>query len=80
MTHFIDLLVEQPLLLLFLVSAIGYVIGRIRIAGVSLGVAAILFVGLAFGALSPELSLPPVLVEMGLIIFVYTIGLSSGAG
>ncbi|MEZ4609478.1 MAG: transporter [Caldilineaceae bacterium] len=66
--------------MLFLVSAIGYVIGRIRIAGVSLGVAAILFVGLAFGALSPELSLPPVLVEMGLIIFVYTIGLSSGAG
>ena len=44
MTQFIDLLVEQPLLLLFLVSAIGYVIGRIRIAGVSLGVAAILFV------------------------------------
>lgn len=80
MQHLIDLLVEQPLLLLFLVSALGYVIGRIRIAGVSLGVAAILFVGLAFGALSPELSLPPVLVEMGLIIFVYTIGLSSGAG
>ena len=80
MSQFIDLLVEQPLLLLFLVSAIGYVIGRIRIAGVSLGVAAILFVGLAFGALSPELTLPPVLVEMGLIIFVYTIGLSSGAG
>jgi putative transport protein len=80
MQRLIDLLVEQPLLLLFLVSAVGYVIGRIRIAGVSLGVAAILFVGLAFGALSPELSLPPVLVEMGLIIFVYTIGLSSGAG
>ena len=76
----IELLIEEPLLLLFLVSAIGYAIGRIRIKGVSLGVAAVLFVGLAFGALDPALQLPATVFELGLIIFVYTIGLSSGAG
>ncbi|MCB0076826.1 MAG: hypothetical protein KDD73_05330 [Anaerolineales bacterium] len=76
----IELLVEEPLLLLFLVTSIGYAIGRIRYKGSSLGVAAVLFVGLAFGALSPEIELPEVIFEMGLVIFVYTIGLSSGAG
>jgi putative transport protein len=76
----IDLLIANPLLLLFLVSALGYALGRIRIQGSSLGVAAVLFVGLAAGALHPALTLPPVIFELGLVIFVYTIGLSSGAG
>ncbi len=76
----IELLVENPLLLLFLVSAVGYAIGRIKIKGSSLGVAAILFVGLAVGALDPRLVLPEIIFLMGLVIFVYTIGLSSGPG
>lgn len=76
----IALLVEEPLLLLFLVTAIGYAIGRIKIKGSSLGVAAVLFVGLFFGALSPDIKLPAIMFEFGLVIFVYTIGLSSGAG
>jgi len=75
----IDLLAENPLLLLFVVSAIGYVIGRVRVGGVSLGVAAVLFVGLFFGALDERLKLPEILYLLGLVIFVYTIGLSSGA-
>ncbi|MCB8985664.1 MAG: transporter [Ardenticatenaceae bacterium] len=76
----IELLVEEPLLLLFIVSGVGYALGRIKIKGVRLGVAAILFVGLAVGALDPRLTLPPIIFEMGLIIFVYSIGISSGAG
>ena len=43
----VHFLVEDPLLLLFVVCAIGYPLGRLRIAGNSLGVAAVLFVGLA---------------------------------
>ncbi|MFV9506020.1 MAG: aspartate:alanine exchanger family transporter [Oscillochloridaceae bacterium umkhey_bin13] len=74
----IELLIANPLLLLFVVSAIGYVLGRIRIGGVSLGVAAVLFVGLAFGALDPQLRLPEIIYLLGLVLFVYTIGLSSG--
>ena len=76
----VDFLVEEPLLLLFIVSGLGYLIGNVKVRGISLGVAAVLFVGLAFGALSPEMALPPVIVDLGLIIFVYTIGLSSGPG
>lgn len=74
----IQLLIDNPLLLLFAVASIGYLIGRIRIGGVSLGVAAVLFVGLGFGALSPELRLPEIVYLLGLVLFVYTIGLSSG--
>jgi putative transport protein len=76
----IDLLAKNPLLLLFLVSAIGYAIGLIRVKGVSLGIAAVLFVGLAFGALDPALRIPDIIFQFGLVVFVYTIGLSSGPG
>ena len=78
--YVIELLVEEPLLLLFIVMAIGYAVGQIKIKGSSLGVAAVLFVGLFFGALSAEIKLPVVVFELGLVIFVYTVGLSSGAG
>jgi putative transport protein len=76
----IDLLLGNPLLLLFTVLVIGYPLGRIRVAGVSLGVAAVLFVGLALGALHPDMKLPELVYQLGLVLFVYTIGLSNGAG
>ena len=47
MQSVIELLRENPLLLLFLVAAIGYPLGQIKIGGTRLGVAAVLFVGLA---------------------------------
>ncbi len=76
----IQLLIDNPLLLLFVVAAIGYPLGRIKIRGSSLGVAAVLFVGLAIGALDPNLKLPELVYQLGLVIFVYTVGLSSGLG
>jgi putative transport protein len=79
-TILIELLIEEPLLLLFIVSALGYAIGRIKIKGISLGIAAVLFVGLAFGALDPQIKIPAAIFQLGLVIFVYTIGLSSGPG
>ena len=69
---------EQPLILLFLVAAIGYLIGNIKLRGSSLGIAAVLFVGLAFGAMDERFKLPEILYQGGLVIFVYCIGLSSG--
>lgn len=73
----IQLLLDNPLLLLFIVAAIGYPLGHIKIAGSSLGVAAVLFVGLAFGALHPEMKIPALIYELGLVIFVYAVGLAS---
>jgi len=83
----IQLLLDNPLLLLFVVAAIGYPLGRLEIplslrgkkgGGVRFGVAAVLFIGLAVGALHPDLKLPEIIYELGLVLFVYTVGLSSG--
>jgi len=74
----VRLLAQNPLLLLFLVAAAGYPLGRVKVRGSQLGVAAVLFVGLAAGALSPTLALPEIVYMLGLAIFVYTVGLASG--
>ena len=74
----ITTLSENPLLLLFVVAAIGYGLGTIKIKGSSLGVAAVLFVGLFFGSLDKSLQIPNIILVLGLAIFVYTVGLTSG--
>ncbi|MCL4505753.1 MAG: transporter [Chloroflexi bacterium] len=76
----IALLTENPLVLLFVVTAIGYPLGQIKIRGTSLGVSAVLFAGLAVGALDPNLKLPEIIYTLGLALFVYAVGLSSGPG
>jgi len=74
----IKILLENPLLLLFLVAGIGFPLGRIKILGSSFGVAAVLFVGLAFGSLHPDMKLPDIIYMLGLSLFIYSIGLSGG--
>lgn len=69
---------QNPLLLIFIVLAIGYLIGNISIKGSKLGIAAVLFVGLFFGALDERVSAPAILFNLGLVFFVYSIGLTSG--
>lgn len=76
----VQILIDNPLILLFVVAAIGYPLGRVKIYGVSLGVAAVLFAGLAVGALNPNLKVPEIIYTLGLVLFVYTVGLSSGPG
>lgn len=76
----LQILAGNPLLLLFIVAALGYPLGRIRVAGFNLGVAAVLFVGLGMGAIDPGLRLPDLVYQLGLVIFVYTVGLASGPG
>lgn len=76
----IDFLVENPFVLLFLVLGLGYLLGKVRVGGFGLGVSAVLFVGLAFGALSSRISQPEIVYQLGLILFVYTVGVSAGPG
>lgn len=75
----IDLLASQPILLLFVVAALGYPLGRVKVLGVSFGVAMVLFAALAIGAIDQRLRLPEVFGQIGLVLFVYTIGLASGS-
>lgn len=76
----LELAVTQPMLLLFVVLAVGYAAGRVVIFGVQLGMAAVLFAGLAAGTLDSRLQLPEFVRSFGLVIFVYSIGISSGPG
>lgn len=80
MQAFCNMLAENPLLLLFVVIGVGYLIGNIKIGGFSFGVAAVLFVGMAFGAYDQRLTLPEYIYIIGLVLFVYTIGLQAGPG
>jgi putative transport protein len=74
----VKILIENPLMLLLLVAAIGYPLGRLKVYGLTLGVGAVLFVGLAFGALHPDMKAPAIVYIMGQALFVYTVGLSAG--
>ena len=74
----IEILSQYPLVLLFTVASLGYLIGSIKIKGNSLGTAAILFTGLAIGAIDPRFQIPEIIFLLGLSIYVYSIGLSSG--
>lgn len=80
MNLLVDALNRNPLLLLFLVVALGWPLGKLRIAGASLGMAAVLFVGVALGSIPGMHPLPAIVYELGLAMFVYTIGLSSSQG
>jgi putative transport protein len=68
----------QPLLALFLVIGLGYAVGRISIAGFSLGIGAVLFVGLAVGAVAPKSAPPGLIGLLGLVLFLYGIGIQYG--
>jgi putative transport protein len=72
------ILSDAPILTLFLVIGLGYLLGQISFFGFRLGVAGVLFSGLAVGALGPNIALPEVISNLGLIIFVYTVGIETG--
>jgi putative transport protein len=69
---------QNPLILLFIVSAIGYLVGRVKIFGSSIGISAILFVGLFIGAFDTNNHIPVIIFELGLVLFVYSLGVNSG--
>jgi putative transport protein len=71
-------LTQYPVVTLFGVIGIGYLLGQVRIFGFRLGVAGVLFAGLAVGALGPDIALPSIVSTVGLILFIYSIGIQFG--
>ncbi len=74
--------IAHSVLVIALVVAIGTALGKVKIAGISLGVTWILFVGIAashFGmTLDPEVL--HFIKEFGLILFIFAMGLQVGPG
>lgn len=62
----------------FLIVALGFAVGKINIKGVSLDSSAIIFVAFIFGYLGVEI--PEIIRELGLIFFIYSVGIQAGPG
>ena len=62
----------------FLIAALGYALGSIRIKGISLGTSGILIVALIFGHFGIET--PAIVQNLGLACFVSAVGLMAGPG
>ena len=73
-----DAAAKQPVLLLALLLGVGSLAGRIRIRGMGLGPAAVLFTALVFSAADDRLVLPAIVGSLGLALFAYTLGLAAG--
>jgi putative transport protein len=73
-----EIIGSQPILTAFLAIGLGYLVGQISIGGFSLGVGAVLFVGLALGAFAPKAQIVGPIGLTGLIMFLYGIGILYG--
>lgn len=73
---------EEPVLLLTVLLALGAALGRVRVVGVPIGPAAVLFGAIAVSAVGTAqghpLQLPEVVGTLGLVMFAYTVGVISG--
>ena len=69
---------QNPVLLLAVLLGVGSIFGSIKVRGIGLGPAAVLFTALGLSAADPKLSLPQVVGTLGLALFAYTVGLAAG--
>ena len=74
--------IAYGVIILSLVAASGLALGSIRVRGFGLGIAGTLFAGLIFAHFGYNLEPPsvPSSRSLGLILFVYTIGVQVGPG
>jgi putative transport protein len=71
-------LLQEGYFALFLIVALGVALGHLKVRGLSLDVSAVIFVALIFGHYG--VSVPGDFQKLGLVLFIYTIGLQSGSG
>lgn len=70
----------QCVIIISLICSVGLALGKIRVAGISLGVAFVFFVGIAVGnfGFSVDAQMLSFCETFGLVLFVYTLGLHVG--
>ena len=71
-------LLQNSYFSVFVIIALGYMLGRIKIKGMSLDVSAVIFIALLFGHFG--VTIPQSLGYFGLVLFIFTIGIQSGPG
>lgn len=71
-------LLQSSYFALFLIVALGFMLGRIQIKKLSLDVSAVIFIALLFGHLG--VVIPKELGNFGLVLFIFTIGIQAGPG
>jgi putative transport protein len=69
-------LLKEQMLVLFVIMAVGAALGHITVRGISLGGAAVLAVALVFGHY--QFTVPKEVRDLGLLLFVYAVGLQAG--
>ncbi|WP_349237088.1 TrkA C-terminal domain-containing protein [Bacillus sp. REN3] len=69
-------LLEEPLILLFVILFLGSMVGEIKIRGLSLGTSGVLLAAMVFGHFGYEVS--PVIQQLGLGLFIVAVGLQAG--
>ncbi len=83
MSQVLSFLAVQPILLLFVVVGLGSAIGRLKVKGVGLGAAAVLFLAIGLSAWAAsydiDLQITEALGTLGLTLFTFTVGIVSGA-
>ena len=62
----------------FLIVALGFILGKIKIKGISLDVSAVIFVALIFGHYGVQV--PVDFQYIGLVLFIFTIAIQAGPG
>ena len=67
---------SSDLFMIFAILALGYLVGRVTICGLNLGSAGVLLVALVFGHFG--VTVPEVVGDIGLILFVTAVGLIAG--
>lgn len=74
--------IVYSVLILMMVGAIGLILGNIKVRGIGLGVAGVLFAGILVAQLKPAVDLAVLAFarDFGLILFVYMTGLHVGRG
>ncbi len=72
-----ELLLSQPLITLFATIAAGLLLGSLTIKGINLGSSGVLFTALLAGHLG--YSLPGGVGTLGLVLFVYCVGIGAGS-
>lgn len=71
-------LLQSSYFVLFLIVALGFILGKINFRGISLDVSAVIFIALLFGHFG--VIIPKELGNFGLVLFIFTIGIQAGPG